>query len=140
MLFRSGRRRDSLGQGRGPDAADAVAGFVFDFMDMPGVWLDLEDGGRGLVVATAIILRTAEELLLVEMRGGGPRRLVPWADGHPTARLVPGARKEFVDVGLPTVAVGEMPGGTYRHGQFIDAMVRVGSRSDRSTLICIYFL
>ena len=57
-----GRRRDSVGQGRGPEAVDGTAGFPVDFMSMSGFWIDLEDGSRGLVVATAIIIRSREEL------------------------------------------------------------------------------
>ena len=121
-----------MGQGRGPDAEDIIAGFGADVSDMKGVWLDFDDGGRGLVVATGIILASRLEQLLVEMRGGGPRRVVPWCGGQPRARIVLGERKELVVVAPVVVAIGVKPKGTHRHRRTVDAMVRA-----ESTQLCI---
>ena len=132
-----GRRRDSVGQGRGPDPADVSASSGNDLSSMQGLWVELDGGGRGLVVATGIVISTREEMLLVEMHGGGPKRMVPWRGGQPEARIIPGERRELVDVALPILGIGEEPRGTYRHGDFVDAMVRAGGRSADSISISI---
>ena len=108
-----GRRRGGVGQGRAPEEQHHNSAMETAFSEMQGLWLDLVDGRRSLVVATGTLLRTGSEVLLVETRGGGPRRVISWRGGQPEARVAPGERRELVEVGQP--AMGS-EGGLVAHG------------------------
>ena len=120
-----GRRRGGVGQGRAPEEQHHNSAMETAFSEMQGLWLDLVDGRRSLVVATGTLLRTGSEVLLVETRGGGPRRVISWRGGQPEARVAPGERRELVEVGQPAMGPDGRYRGTWRHGNYVDAMVNV---------------
>ena len=88
-----------MGQGRAPDAAENGAGIGICLSSMQGLWVDLPDGCRGLVVATGFTNASGHEALIVMPRDGGPRRAIPWCGGYPEATVASGERRELAGRG-----------------------------------------